>query len=341
MRLLIHSRFHPSVGGLETVASLLAHEWIQAGELVTVVTDVRPGAGPAAAFPFPVHHRPSAGEWMRLLRTHDVVIHFNISLRAFWPLLLVRRPFIAVHHGFYIVDRTGRRDWREKLKLWIARRATKNIAVSEAIARSLRIPCAVIPDPYDPSIFFSAAEGAREKELIFVGRLVSDKGVDVLLKALALLRERAVRPSVTIVGHGPEREALEKLARELGLTDQVTFSGGRSQREVADLLRQHAVLVVPSLIDEGFGVVALEGIATGCAVIGSNRGGLPEAIGSCGVTFPSGDAAQLANRIEELLTDEIRRGQLLANAKEHLAKHQPNRVAQQYLAAIRKASCLK
>jgi glycosyltransferase involved in cell wall biosynthesis len=339
LRLLIHSRFHPSVGGIETVASLLANEWTRTGESVTVVTDVRNDPATKAKFAFPVRHRPRASEWLHLLRTHDALIHFNISLRALWPLLLIRRPFVAVHHGFYIVDRSGRRDWRENLKLWIAKRATKNIAVSGAVAREIGIPCVVISNPYDPFSFVTEPGRARSRELIFVGRLVSDKGVDILLKALAMVRERGLHPVLTIVGDGPEREPLEKLVLELRLKEQVTFSGTQSQREVADLLRQHAILVVPSVIDEGFGIVALEGIAAGCAVIGSNGGGLPEAIGPCGVTFPNGDAVALAEKIQELLTNRATLTELLANAREHLEKHHPTRVGEQYMTVIREALC--
>jgi glycogen(starch) synthase len=340
MRMLLYSRFHPNVGGIETVTALLAEEWIISGESVTVVTDIASEPQTSDKFMFPVRRRPGASQWLRLLRSHDVFIHFNISLRVLWPLLLIRRPFIAVHHGYYIVDRTGRRDWREKLKLWVARRATKNIAVSEAIARAIGIHCPVIPNPYDPSVFFSNDESRRPRELIFVGRLVSDKGADVLVRALAILRKQSLDPALTIVGDGPERAALEKLVLELGVTNQVTFTGSRSQKEVADLLRQHAILVVSSLWEEPFGVVALEGIASGCAIIGSNRGGLPEAIGPCGVTFPNGDAAVLAERIQELLTNDARVAELLSHSKEHLAKHHPTRVAQQYLTVIHEALCL-
>jgi glycosyltransferase involved in cell wall biosynthesis len=340
LKLLLHTRFYPNVGGVETVALLLANEWTTAGESVTVVTDVRHDAVTTAGFPFPVRYRPHAGEWIRLLRSHDVFIHFNISLRALWPLALVPRPFIAVHHGFYIVDRSGRRDWREKLKLRIAKRATKNIAVSRAIASAIKIPCVVIPNPYEPA-FVSDEKRARSRELIFVGRLVSDKGVNVLLEALAIVRDRGLRPILTIIGDGPERASLETLMGALSLDAQVTFIGSKSQREIADLLRDHKILVVPSVIAEGFGVVTIEGIAAGCAIIGSNSGGLPEAIGPCGLTFPSGDAAALAERIEQLLTDKVRVTELLAHSGKHLAKHHPTRVAQQYLTVFRDALCRK
>jgi glycosyltransferase involved in cell wall biosynthesis len=327
------------VGGIESVAALLAHEWTEAGESVTIVTDV--AAPPLNAGPllFPVVHQPGVGKWVRLLRGHDVFVHFNISLRAFWPLLFVRRPFVAVHHGFYIVDRSGRRDWREKLKLWLTRYATNNIAVSHAIAAKIATPSVVIPNPYDTSVFRHHSGGGRRRELIFVGRLVSDKGVATLLDALSVLRKRNLRPNLAVVGDGPERRALEKLAAEHKLSEQVMFTGAKTRWEIADLLREHKLLVVPSLWDEPFGIVALEGIGCGCAVIGSESGGLPEAIGPCGVTFPNGDSATLANRIEELLCDEAQIAELLSGADEHLAKHQPARVAAQYVRVIQTTLC--
>lgn len=337
MRLLIHTRFHPSVGGVETVAALLVREWIAAGESVTVVTDVKFDPSREERFDFPLHHQPSPLAWLRLLRSHDLLIHFNISLRALWPLLFVPRAFVAVHHGYYMIDRDGRRDWKEKLKLRFARRASKNIAVSEAVARRIGIPCAVIPNPYDATVFKPDSTPDRTGDLIFVGRLVSDKGADTLLKALAILGEQGIRPGLTVVGDGPERVSLEKLVAELKLEGQVMFIGSKTSREIADLLRRHKVLVVPSLWEEPFGVVALEGIACGCAVIGSAGGGLPEAIGPSGVTFPNGDAAALAKQIDYLRGNPQKIQELLGHAYEHLARHLPSRVAARYLELMHSA----
>ena len=339
MRILIHTRFAPSVGGIESVAALLAHEWTKAGEAVTILTDVAAPSESGLRLPFPIVHQPDVGTWIDLLRRHDVFVHFNISLRAFWPLLLVRRPFVAVHHGFYILDRSGRRDWREKLKLSLARRATKNIAVSHAIAAKIGTQSVVIPNPYDSSMFYVAGEIVASRPLIFVGRLVSDKGVDTLLQALSILRDRNFRPELTVVGDGPERSALEKLAADLRVAAQVMFTGSKTQSEVADLLRRHQVLVVPSLWEEPFGLVALEGIASGCVVIGSKAGGLPEAIGPCGVTFPNGDSAALADRIAELLTNQRRITELSRQADEHLRRHDPAPVAARYLEVMNEAVC--
>src|SRR5262249_34774684 len=100
MRILVHSRIYPSVGGVETVTQLLAHEWNKAGEEVIVATDVSHNPEGEQVFPFPVYYRPSPLKWVSLLRWCDIYLQFNVSLKAMWPLLLIRRPFIFSHHGY-------------------------------------------------------------------------------------------------------------------------------------------------------------------------------------------------------------------------------------------------
>jgi glycosyltransferase involved in cell wall biosynthesis len=336
MRLLVNSRFHPSVGGVETVASILAHEWTAAGVSVSVVTDVSCSKEQGVVFPFPVYHRPKAGVFLRLLHQHDIFLHFNVSLRALWPWLIVPRPLIVSHQSCYFVNRAGDRDWRENLKLWFAQRAAANIAASHAIAGKTGISCNIIPNPFDSTLFHCNGLGVRSRELVFVGRLVSDKGADLLLKALRILKGRRLQPQLTVIGDGPERPRLDELVHELNLEGQVSFSGIKTQREVAELLREHHVLVVPSLWEEPFGVVALEGIASGCVVVGAEGGGLPEAIGPCGLTFPNGDANALAKKLEQLLMNDQLARTLSSQTEDHLAKHHASRVAKQYLEVIRR-----
>ena len=137
--------------------------------------------------------------------------------------------------------------------------------------------------------------------------------------------------------HGPERRALENLSRSLGLADQVSFAGKIPTDNVSKLLAEHNILIVPSIWNEGFGVVALEGIASGCVVIGSNSGGLPEAIGKCGLVVRTGDAEALARAIKRALTESDLTTELRSNAADHLARHLPACVAERYLTVISQA----
>ncbi|HEY2341510.1 MAG TPA: glycosyltransferase family 4 protein, partial [Chthoniobacteraceae bacterium] len=194
----------------------------------------------------------------------------------------------------------------------------------------------IIPNPYEARTFLRPTdEPTRPADLIFIGRLVTEKGIDLLLEALARMREHALFPGLTIVGPGPERAAMEGLAGRLGLGETVTFLGPKREAELASLLVQHKILVIPSRYDEPFGVVALEGIACGCVVVGSAGGGLPDAIGPCGWTFPNGDIDALARALEDLLREPEARRRLTAQAPAHLAKFQPAVVAEAYLALFR------
>jgi glycogen(starch) synthase len=327
MKILLGSHhFFPSTGGIETVSKLLAREFAALGHEVRVVTQTA-GNGD---FPFAVVRQPGPLQLLRQIRWCDVFLQNNISLRTLWPLLFVRRPLFIAHH-VWITNRDGRIGWQERLKRFVLRFAT-SFAISDAVAQSLPVPSIRVGDPYDDKIF-KGAETARTRELIFVGRLVSDKGAALLLDALKLV---AAKPRLTIVGDGPERAGLEKQASPF--RSQVEFVGPQYGERLADFLRQHQILVVPSLWQEPFGIVALEGIACGCVVIGSAGGGLAEAIGPCGVTFPNGDTRALADAVTRLLDDPTERDRLRQNASSHLARFTPSRIAALCLEAMTKAS---
>jgi glycosyltransferase involved in cell wall biosynthesis len=326
MKILLSSHFfHPSVGGIEEVSRVLVAEFARAGHEVRVVTTTREEDG--AEFPFEIVRRPGPARLLALVRWCDVFFHNNISLQAAWPLLLARRPWVVAHHT-WIARTDGRRGLRDRLKLRLLRRA-RNISISNAIAGHLGVPSRVIGDPYDGVVFKTDPHTVRDGDLIFVGRLVSDKGAALLLDALHLLKAKGVARTLTLVGDGPERAVLQ--ARAVGL--DVRFVGVLRGCELAVQLNRHCVLVVPSLWNEPFGIVALEGIACGCAVVGSAGGGLPDAIGPCGVTFPNGDAAALADCLSrELPMDEFRRA-----APAHLTRYRAAVVARAYLEVFEEA----
>ena len=337
MRILIYSpAFYPNVGGIESLVSTLAHEFSRLGHEVKVVSRTPADGADDAQFPFAVVRRPRPLKLWRLMRWCEIYFQPNVSLRGLWPLAFARRPWVASHNNWY-ARADGRRAWQDRLKHRAARLAS-GISVSRAVAAHLRgAPSIVIPNAYREDVFRLTPSIARDAELVFVGRLVSDKGADVLLDALARLCARGLTPGLTIVGGGPEEAALRRQASELGVAAQVSFAGVKRDQELAQLLNAHRIMVVPSRWDEPFGIVALEGIACGCAVVGSAGGGLPEAIGPCGATFPNNDAEALTNVLAELLTDEERLASFRAEAQSHLARHRPLEVARAYLQVFEKA----
>lgn len=330
MRILVYSpAFLPSLGGLEIATAELADQSSRAGhDVVVVTTTASNGDDPTG---YRVIRRPSPLQLLLLVRWCEVVVQQNVSLRGLWPLLLVRRPLVISHHSWYRRP-DGRVAWQDRLKRLVSRRAAASIPVSQALARDLG-GGTVIPNAYRDSLFRRLPDVERDRDLLFVGRLVSDKGADLLLEAVASLARTAGEPSLTIVGEGPERGALEAQVARLGL-QRVSFTGTRSGEELVRTMSQHRVLVVPSRYEEPFGIVALEGIACGCLVVGSAGGGLTEAIGPCGSTFPNGDVAELARALTHALARPSPEGTDASVATTHLESHRLASVTRRYLAVI-------
>lgn len=335
MRILFSSHvFAPGVGGIETVSRLLADEFVRQGHEVRLITQT-PGPTLDEASPdedFTIHRRPSAAHLLSLTRWCDVFFHNNITLPRAWPLLCMNRPWIVAHHVW--IPRSG---LAGRAKRYALRRADACISVSRAIADHLQTPSLVIPNPYDDGLFRKIDGVERLRDLIFVGRLVSDKGADLLLTAVGALVRDGLRPTVTIVGAGPEESALREQARSSGLESLIEFAGIRRGPDLVELLNRHRVLVVPSRWEEPFGVVALEAIASGCVVVGSSGGGLPDAIGTCGEIFPNGDAVALVRALAGLLRDDSRIAELRRDADRHSRRHSRAQIASEYLAVFEQA----
>ena len=156
------------------------------------------------------------------------------------------------------------------------------------------------------------------------------------MHALKLLQNDNLLPNLTIIGTGPEEQNLRRLTTELALDRQVSFAGQKSGAVLAEVLNRHRVLVVPSRWAEPFGIVALEGIACGCVVVGSEKGGLKEAIGPCGLTFENENVPALVEQLKRLLKDPNLQTSLRQQAAEHLAKFRADAVASAYLRLMRK-----
>lgn len=152
--------------------------------------------------------------------------------------------------------------------------------------------------------------------LAFVGRLFRKKGVDVLLRAMPRVREAVPNAQLRVVGQGPERKRLEELVEQLHLKDAVTMHGFVSRNEIPTLLRDAWLQVVPSVYEEPFGVVTIEAMMRGTALIATNTGGPSEVVreGETGFLVPSGNAEALAGAIIRVLRDRVLAERLGANA---------------------------
>ncbi len=334
MRILFTSYvFAPSLGGIETVSALLAPEFVRAGHEVIFVTKTR--QTDEVKRPFEVVRNPGPWRMLQLTRWCDVFFQNNISLEMAWPLLLLRRPWVIAHHTW--LSRAGVPvNWQSRLKISLLRFGY-NATISRPITDSLPVPSVIVGNPYASDNFKLLPEVSRDRDLVYLGRLVSDKGIDVLIKALAKLRHQGLRPRLTIVGSGPELPSLQALAQQLEVAGQIDFVGSKTGKELKEILNAHRIMVIPSLWPEPFGLVALEGIACGCALVASRIGGLSEAVGPCAITFEPGVIMSLAEALKKALTQPGIREKLQSKAKEHLAQFAPADVAQRYLRLFERA----
>jgi N-acetylglucosaminyldiphosphoundecaprenol N-acetyl-beta-D-mannosaminyltransferase len=199
--------------------------------------------------------------------------------------------------------------WRSRLTLGVARflfrRADAVIANSAFTASQVvrlgplkREPLVLSPGIVLPRL--STSQPAQRIGVLFVGRLTPDKGVRELLEAFSEIRDSEL-PALTVVGSGPQRAELETLAQRLRI--RVAFLGPVSHPDVADLMAQAAIVVMPSVYEEPLGLVALEGMAHGAIVVATRTGGLAETIvdGENGFAVPPGDVSALASAIKRAL----------------------------------------
>lgn len=285
-----------------------------------------------------VHFEPS--EAPSGYEVHMEPIWLNGSYHLFvWPRLarLMREfkpdlvhideePYnLATAHATWLSRRIGAKSvfftWQNLLRRypppfnWFERRVYAQsayaIAGSTEALRVLRAkgycgPGAVIPQfGVDPRLFSPGPSGPFDPPVIgFIGRLVEEKGILVLLDALAGL---AGEWRLHVVGSGPLELAAHRRADRLGLGGRVTWERGIPSTQVPERLRTFSLLVQPSLTrrhwKEQFGRAVMEAMACGVPVIGSASAEIPNVIGDAGLVVPEGDATALCQAIDRLLTN--------------------------------------
>jgi glycosyltransferase involved in cell wall biosynthesis len=371
MHILLYSKpFFPATGGLETVSLTLAEQIVRAGHVCTVITETPADATSDGTFPFAVERAPDARRRLALARSADLV-HSNGASVAFFPFAkLARKPFIWTHQGYQLasVDGLGWLDGApaplspvaslltharkrgayragiEAAKLGVRRAighlVDKNVAITGWVAMRQPLPRQVViynPFPLGRFKRERRADHVAPYDFLYVGRLVSEKGVATLLKALRSLNTRAGRRPATllVVGDGDHADELKRLASSLGVDGQVTFAGKKRGEALLAAIAEGRIAVVPSEWEEAMGGVALELLAAGLPLIVSERGGLSECVGEAAWTFPNGDAEALAAQMALLLDDERLRGSKVEAGRALMVQFDEVRLAGQYLELYR------
>lgn len=268
--------------------------------------------------------------WREARRADIDVVHAHWIVPGALVARLLNRPYVVTVHGADAYGLQGR--VMTHVKRFALRRASAVAPVSDAIAERMSAVwgggMSIIPMGTDIG---DAARrvGARRPvpwRILFIGRLAEKKGVDVLLRALALLPQAELR----LVGDGPDRVQLEDLARSLGVSPRVQFLGAQPRQTVFEELARAAVVAIPSKRasdgdEDGVPVVLAEAMAARVPVVVSNAGGLGEHVvdGVSGWLVSSDDPEGLASALGEALTrpDESEKRAIAAYswASEHLS----------------------
>jgi len=187
-------------------------------------------------------------------------------------------------------------------------------------------PVKVIPQfGVDPELYCPRMEQGVSREELFIGymgRLVEEKGVQVLLRALAKLEGKW---RLKVVGSGPYEGTLQALSVELGIQDRVDWVGQVGSTESPAVLSTFDMLVLPSLTrnnwKEQFGRVLIEAMACGVPVVGSSSGEIPNLIGEAGMVFAEGDADALRSQLRQLANDPGLRSALGQKGRQRVLEH--------------------
>lgn len=197
----------------------------------------------------------------------------------------------------------------------------------------------LIHNGIDPEPFLDGGGRQRDgRTIVCVAAHNEKKGLDVLLRAFAALDDDRLR--LRLVGDGPLRPSLEALASSLRIADRVEFSGWKTQAEIARLMHECALFVLPSRA-EPFGLVILEALSAGCAVAASRVGGIPEILtGEFGsLLVPPDDPAALTQAIRRGLTDADLREVFARRGPDHVQAHFTlSRAGAQYASLFRELS---
>jgi len=315
-------------GGAERVASILLERWRRDGwEIVAAewslkdpfyaldssIRLVRLGlnAEPKTLFDrvsAPLGRLACIRKTIRLERP-DLVVSFMTRQNVYAAVARVGLgiPLVVSEHSLRSVPLVSR--WLDAARSLAYRLATRVVLLTRAdlgAYPSLRNTTA-IPNPVDLP---SASGGvAREKVILAVGRLSSEKGMDLLVEAFSrIVDRRGFR--LRVAGEGPERAALEALIRERGLEGEIELLGRRA--DVYALYEAASFLVLPSRY-EGFGMALVEAMAFGCPVVAFDCPVGPAEVvreGVDGLLVPNGDVEALAATMERMMGDEALRDRL-------------------------------
>jgi teichuronic acid biosynthesis glycosyltransferase TuaC len=278
------------------------------------------------------------------------VIHAHAALPCGHAAALLSRelqiPCVVTVHGLDVFFDNQVRGYAghlcRRVTQFVYRSASRVICVSDKVAGKVAdnamapLDMKVIYNGVDAQMFAPAPTEAFPNTILSVGNLIPIKGHELVLRALATVLPRHPHLLIEIIGDGPERNRLVKLAADLNLSERVRFLGRRTRKQVADAMRRSVLFVLPSRY-EGLGCVYLEAMSTEKPVIACHGQGIDEIIrhGSNGWLIEPGNLQELIEALSELIQNKQLRRQLGGAARQTIlqrftSSHQASQLAAVY-----------
>jgi glycosyltransferase involved in cell wall biosynthesis len=217
--------------------------------------------------------------------------------------------------------------WRNVIltfpRRWLCKHVSVNIAVSDHVARRLLLPrtrTIVHGLKVTRPVEESPSNGAPLR-IGYVGRLVTEKGIPILLEAAKMLNDEGFSFRLELIGDGAERKNLENAARRLRLQERITFTGYLSGAAFEEAVRALNIVVMPSQWEETAGLAVMEKMMTGGLVIVADVGGLSEVVGSAGLKFTPGDVRTLYSQLRIVMEKPSIIAAVGAMARQRALKH--------------------
>jgi teichuronic acid biosynthesis glycosyltransferase TuaC len=261
------------------------------------------------------------------------VIHAHAALPCGHAAMLLSRrlkiPFVVTVHGLDVFNNCHLggtpAEWRRRVSVDVYRAARTVICISSKVqailktgmpgeTRSSIVYNGVNPNRFSPS---QELEPESSQEILSIGTLLDSKGHEIVLRAMAKLRQSFPQLRCRIIGEGPDRGRLEALVGDLAIDNQVQFVARESRAEIAESMRRCSIFALASR-NEGLGCVYLEAMSCGKPVIGCRGQGIDEVIrhGENGWLIPADGLEELEAGLSALLGSSALRGRIGAAARE-------------------------
>jgi len=276
----------------------------------------------ALKMPFYILSMYSAARRILSEKNFDLVNFHWLFPACFWLKRFYRKggiPVVLTGHGTDIrLTRKFPFSWFAKRAMKAAKAATVNSQYMAGILTPLQTESkiAVIPMGVDTVKFAPGNEKpSKSKKVLFIGRLIQQKGVDLLLDAFAAIPAEIPGSTLEIIGYGPLRDQIAARIESGNLTDSVILTDPVDYDDLADKYRSARILALPSLIPEGLGMTAIEAGASGVPTITFGLGGTSEFVisGENGIVTAA-DVSSLRDGLLELLRDDGKTDRLGENA---------------------------